>query len=200
MAINLDKGGRFNLQKASPGLTHIGVGLGWDPNETPGGPAFDLDASAFMVGSNYKIPADGYFVFYGNQISADGSVRSSGDDQTGGNSEEGDDETLFVELPKVSPLIEQIIFTATICKFPNDSKKDRRTLNLHFGQVSNCYIRIYNQDTEEEILKYNLKESFTNEDALEFGRLYRSGDTWEFEAMGRPSLGSLGILVDLYAN
>lgn len=198
MAINLNKGGRFNLQKASPGLTHIGVGLGWDPNDTPGGPAFDLDASAFMLASDYKIPADGYFVFYGNQVSPDGAVRSSGDDQTGGNSEEGDDETLFVDLPQVSRLIEQIIFTATICKYPNDVAKDRRTLNLNFGQVSNCYIRIYNQDNDEEILKYDLKEKFTTEDALEFGRLYRSGETWEFEAMGRPSNGSLGALVDMY--
>lgn len=198
MAINLDKGGRFNLQKASPGLTHIGVGLGWDPNDTPGGPAFDLDASAFMVGNNFKVPTDGYFVFYGNQISPDGAVKSSGDDQTGGNSEEGDDETLFVDLPHVSPLVEQIIFTATICKFPNDAAKDRRTLDLNFGQVSNCYIRIYNQDNDVELLRYNLKEKFTTEDALEFGRLYRSGSTWEFEAMGRSSNGSLGVLVEMY--
>ena len=101
-------------------------------------------------------------------------------------------------MPLVSSLVEQIIFTATICKYPNDAAKDRRTLNLNFGQVSNCYIRIYNQDTEEELLKFNLKEKFTTEDALEFGRLYRSGDSWEFEAMGRPSNGSLGILVDMY--
>jgi tellurium resistance protein TerD len=119
-------------------------------------------------------------------------------DQTGGNSEEGDDETLFVDLPHVSPLVEQIIFTATICKFPNDAAKDRRTLELNFGQVSNCYIRIYNQDNDVELLRYNLKEKFTTEDALEFGRLYRSGSTWEFEAMGRSSNGSLGVLVDMY--
>lgn len=198
MSINLNKGSRFNLQKASPGLIHIGVGLGWDPNETPGGPAFDLDASAFMVGNNYKIPADGYFVFYGNQISADGAVRSSGDDQTGGNSDTGDDETLFLDLPKVSPLIEQIVFTATICKYPNDAKKDIRTKELNFGMVNNCYIRIFNQDNEEELLKYNLKEKFNNEDALEFGRLYRTGDSWEFEAMGRGSVGSLEVLVEMY--
>ncbi|MBP1631180.1 MAG: TerD family protein [Bacteroidetes bacterium] len=198
MSINLNKGSRFNLQKASPGLIHIGVGLGWDPNETPGGPAFDLDASAFMVGNNYKIPADGYFVFYGNQISADAAVRSSGDDQTGGNSDTGDDETLFLDLPNVSPLIEQIVFTATICKYPNDSKKDIRTKELNFGMVNNCYIRIFNQDNEEELLKYNLKEKFNNEDALEFGRLYRTGDSWEFEAMGRGSIGSLEVLVEMY--
>ncbi len=198
MAIKLEKGGRFNLQKASPGLVKIGVGLGWDPNDEPGGPGFDLDASAFMVGSNFKLPADGYFVFYGNQISVDGAVKSSGDDLTGGNSEDGDDETLFVDLSKVSPLVEQIIFTATICKYPNDTAKDKRTLDLNFGQVNNCYIRIYNEITEEEIMKFDLKEKFTNEDAVEFGRLYRSDDSWEFEAMGRASVGSLDILVQYY--
>ncbi len=196
MAINLQKGGRFNLQKENPGLEVIGVGLGWDPNDQPGGPAFDLDASAFMIGSNYRIPADGYFVFYGNQLSADGAVQSSGDDQTGGG--EGDDETLFVDLTRVNPGIEQIIFTVTICKYPNDAQKDKRTLNLNFGQVENCYIRIYDQKTEVELSRYNLNESFTNEDAVEFGRLYRSGNSWEFEAMGRGTTGSLNTYVETY--
>jgi len=197
MAINLSKGGRFNLQKENPGLEIIGVGLGWDPNDQPAGPAFDLDASAFMLGSNYKIPADGYFVFYGNQLSSDGAVQSSGDDQTGGSSD-GDDETLFVDLTKVNQGIEQILFTVTICKYPNDAQKDRRTLNLNFGQVDNCYIRIYDQKSGVELSRYNLNESFTNEDAVEFGRLYRNGNSWEFEAMGRGTTGSLNTYVETY--
>ena len=48
-------------------------------------------------------------------------------------------------------------------------------------------------------MKFDLKEKFNNEDAVEFGRLYRSGDSWEFEAMGRASVGSLEILVQYYA-
>lgn len=198
MGINLKKGGRFNLQKEAPGLIKIGVGLGWSPNEEPGGPTFDLDASAFMLGSDFKIIGDEYFVFYGNQESADKSVKSSGDELVGG-SGEGDDETLFVDLSKVDPRIQQIIFTVTICKYPNDANKDKRTLNLNFGMVSSCYIRIYNQITNEEIARYNLNEKFTNEDAVEFGRIYRSGDGWEFEAMGRGSTGSLQTYVDMYA-
>ena len=59
MAINLSKGERVSLAK---GLKNITVGLGWDPNEGTGA-EFDLDASAFMVGSNGKIPQDGYFIF-----------------------------------------------------------------------------------------------------------------------------------------
>ena len=92
--INLEKGHRINLDK---GLSQVGVGLGWDPN-TGTGYDFDLDASAFMLGSNGKIPAEEYLVFYNNQKSPDGSVESTGDDLTGGNSDEGDDETLNVDL------------------------------------------------------------------------------------------------------
>lgn len=43
--INLQKGQRIEI-----GLSKVGVGLGWDPNESTGFD-FDLDASAFMLGS-----------------------------------------------------------------------------------------------------------------------------------------------------
>jgi tellurium resistance protein TerD len=64
--------------------------------------------------------------------------------------------------------------------------------------VDDCYIRILDESTGQELLRYNLKEKFTNEDVLEFGRLYRSGNGWEFEAMGRAYTGSLQTLVDMY--
>ena len=48
MAINLTKGQRIEI-----GLSKVGVGLGWDPNEGTGFD-FDLDASAFMLGENKK--------------------------------------------------------------------------------------------------------------------------------------------------
>ena len=92
--INLEKGQRISMDK---GLTLVGVGLGWDPNKGTGYD-FDLDASAFMLGSDGQVPAQEYFVFYGNQKSPDGSVESSGDDLTGGNSDGGDDETLNLSL------------------------------------------------------------------------------------------------------
>ncbi|MFZ4589835.1 MAG: TerD family protein [Ignavibacteria bacterium] len=198
MAINLKKGGKINLKKEAPGLVKIGVGLGWSPNEEPGGPTFDLDASAFMLGSDFQIVNLGFYVFYNNQESQDGSVKSSGDELVGG-SGEGDDETLFVDLPNVDPRVQQIIFTVTISKYPNDANNDQRTASQNFGMVENCYIRIYNQLTNMEIVRYNLNEKFTNEDAVEFGRLYRSGDSWEFEAMGRATTGSMDTFVEMYA-
>lgn len=185
--INLEKGQRISMDK---GLTLVGVGLGWDPNEGTGYD-FDLDASAFMLGSNGKIPADEYFVIYNNQKSPDGSVESTGDDLTGGNSDGGDDETINVDLTKVAPKIQEIIFTATIYK------AEERKQN--FGQVRNSYIRIYDAKTDTEIARYDLDEDFSIETAVEFGRLYRRGGEWKFEAIGNGNKGGLQSLVNKYA-
>ena len=184
MAITLEKGQRIGI-----GLSKVSVGLGWDPNEGTGFD-FDLDASAFMLGSNKKIPNDNYFIFYNNPKSPDGAVESTGDDTTGGNSDGGDDETLNVDLQKVDSSIQEILFVATIYK------ADERKQN--FGQVRNSYIRIYNSITNEEIARYDLDEDFSMETAVEFGRLYRRGEEWKFEAMGIGNKGGLQALVNKY--
>ena len=183
--INLQKGQRIEI-----GLSKVGVGLGWDPNESTGFD-FDLDASAFMLGSNKKLPQDEFFVFYNNQKSPDGAVESSGDDLTGGNSDGGDDETLTVDLTKVYPRIEEIIFTVTI--------HEAIARKQNFGQVHNSYIRIYNAVTNEDIARYDLDEDFSIETAVEFGRLYKRGSEWKFEAMGIGYKGGLQYFVDKYA-
>ena len=184
MAINLTKGQRIEI-----GLAKVGVGLGWDPNEGTGFD-FDLDASAFMLGANKKIPQDEFFVFYNCQKSADGSVESSGDDLTGGSSD-GDDETLTVDLAKVDPMIQEIIFTVTIHEY--EARKQ------NFGKVRNSFIRIYNAQNNQEIAKYELDEDFSVETAIEFGRLYKKGSEWKFEAMGIGYKGGLEYFVKKYA-
>lgn len=183
--INLQKGQRIEI-----GLQKVCVGLGWDPNKSAGFD-FDLDAAAFMLGANKKLPQDEFFVFYNNQVSPDKSVESSGDDTSGGNSDGGDDETLTVDLSKVDPKIQEIIFTVTIY--------DAEVRKQNFGQVHNSYIRIYNANTNEEIARYDLDEDFSIETAVEFGRLYRRGDEWKFEAMGVGYKGGLQYFVNKYA-
>lgn len=51
MAINLEKGQRVAVE-----LPKFTVGLGWDENNSNTGCNFDLDASAFILGENGKIP------------------------------------------------------------------------------------------------------------------------------------------------
>ena len=174
MAINLQKGQRVDI-----GLQHVIVGLGWDPNTT-GGADYDLDASAFMLGADGKLLADEYLVFYNNQESADHAVKSSGDDTTGGNSDGGDDESLEVRLDKVSPAVQEIVFVVTIY--------DAINRRQNFGQVRNAYIRICDANTNEEICRYDLDEDFSTQNGVEFGRLYRRGGAWRFEAMGNGTV------------
>ena len=182
--INLQKGQRIEI-----GLSKVGVGLGWDPNKSTGYD-FDLDASAFMLGENGKLPQDEFFVFYNNPLSPDQAVESSGDDMTGGNSDGGDDETLSVDLTKIDARIKEIIFTVTIHK-----AEERRQ---NFGQVRNSYIRIYNAVSNEEIARYDLDEDFSVETAVEFGRLYKRNGEWKFEAVGQGYKGGLQFFVDKY--
>ena len=213
-SFNLSKGSNFNLSK-SIGFSKVRIGLGWNPNETKNGPAFDLDVSAFGIDSSYKIINDSYFIFYG-QVKAgnakedpirkgfyrpttnDGAIMGAIDDPTGLSSDGDDDEDMIIDLLKVHPQVEQIIICASISKYPHDNFKDVRTLSLDFGKVSDCYIRIINESNGIEIAKYELTDQYSTQDAIEFGRLYRIDNEWQFEAMGRGHSGSLQALVDLY--
>jgi tellurium resistance protein TerD len=170
MAINLQKGQKINI-----GLSKISVGLGWNPNEGTGA-AFDLDASAFMIDGNRVIPTEGYFIFYGNTDSPDQSLHHTGDDPTGGNSAGGDDETIQVDIAKIDPRIQEILFVVTI--------HDAIARKQNYGQVRNSYIRIVDEGNGQEIAKYELGEDFSIETAVEFGRLYKKDDQWKFEASG----------------
>lgn len=167
--INLEKGQRVNVQ-----LQKFTIGLGWDTNQSDTGADFDLDASAFILGENKKILSDEYFVFYNNLKSPDGSVEHTGDNLTGEG--EGDDESIRIDLSKIESRAQEICFVVTI------HKAEERHQN--FGQVRNSFIRIYNTETGEEIMKYELEEDFSVETAVEFGRLYKKADQWKFEAIG----------------
>jgi tellurium resistance protein TerD len=209
MALNLSKGSRFNLAKDAPKLKIAGIGLGWDPNEHPNGPDFDLDVSAFLITETGKIPADEYVVFYGSDLtmdtpegkrpySGDGSVLGAVDAIDGTESDGDDDEDMRIYFDKVWEGIQQIVITVSITKYPNDAKKDKRTLMQNFGMVNDCYIRVWDDESKVEILRYNLKEQFTSEDAVEFGRFTRVLDSWEFVATGEKYTGSLGKLIEIF--
>ena len=185
MAIQLTKGQRVDI-----GLQQINVGLGWDPNSGASPHDFDLDASAFMLGSDGQVVSEKYLVYYGNQESADGSVKSSGDDRTGGNSD-GDDEILSVDLRRVDPKVEQIIFTVSIYE-----AAQRRQ---NFGQVRNSFIRLCDATNGQEVCKYELDEDFSVETAVEFARLYKRNGQWRFEALGIANDGGLEAFVSKYA-
>lgn len=184
MAINLQKG-----QKIELGLTKMTIGLGWDPNEGTGH-AFDLDASAIMIDSDRKLVGDEYFVFYNNLNSPDGALQHTGDDPDGKSSDGDDDEAIVIDLEKVDPRVEEILFVVTTEDF------ERRKQN--FGMVRNSYIRVVDNHSHQEIAKYELDEDFSIETGVEFGRLYKRNGSWKFEASGIGYRADLGFFLEKY--
>jgi len=183
MAINLQKGQRQNIN--APKFT---IGLGWDANNSSTGGAFDLDASVFVLGENKKIVSDEFFVFYNNLQTPDKSVTHTGDNLTGDG--DGDDEQIKIDLTGIDPRVKEIIVVVTI------HEADSR--NQNFGQVRNSFIRVFNTDTNEEILKYELDEDFSIETAVEFGRIYERSGEWKFEAVGNGQREGLAKYLSLY--
>jgi tellurium resistance protein TerD len=184
MPVNLSKGQKVSLTKDNPGLSKIVVGLGWDTNRYDGGSAFDLDACAFMVGENGKCPSDQEFIFYGNSTHPSGSVKTSGDNKTGEG--EGDDEQIFVDLAAVPANVAKISFTCTI-----HEAEERRQ---NFGQVSNSYIRVLDESSNTELIRYDLGEDYSIETAVVVGEIYRNGSEWKFNAVGAGYQGGLAAL------
>lgn len=188
MSISLTKGQKVDLTKGNPGLKSVMVGLGWDVNAFDSGADFDLDASAFLVGENGKCPTEKEFIFYGNLVHASEAVKHMGDNLTGEG--EGDDEQIMVDLTKIPANISKIAFTVTIY--------DAETRRQNFGQVSNAYIRILDETTGTELIRYDLGEDFSIETAVVVGEMYKNNGEWKFNAIGSGFQGGLAALCGHY--
>ncbi|MEZ3464675.1 MAG: TerD family protein [Lachnospiraceae bacterium] len=184
MPVSLQKGQKVSLTKDNPGLKKVVVGLGWDVNAFDTGGDFDLDAAAFLLNDTGRVGSSSDFVFYGNLSHPSGSVVHQGDNLTGVG--DGDDEQIRIDLSKVPDNITKIAFTVTIYE-PEQRKQN-------FGQVNNAFIRIYNEENGEEMLRYDLGEDFSIETAAVFGELYKNGSEWKFNAIGSGFQGGLAAL------
>ena len=176
------------MTKGNPGLKKIMVGLGWDVNAFDSGADFDLDAAAFMTGDNGKCPTEKEFVFYGNLEHPSGALKHMGDNLTGAG--EGDDEQIEVDLSKIPANVSKIAFTVTIY--------DAEVRRQNFGQVSNAFIRIVDEVTGQELIRYDLGEDFSIETALVVGELYKNNNEWKFNAIGSGFQGGLAALCGHY--
>lgn len=188
MAVSLSKGQKVDLTKGNPGLSKIIVGLGWDTNKYDGGADFDLDAAAFLLAASGKVASDSDFVFYGNLKHSSGGVEHMGDNLTGEG--DGDDEQIKVNLASIPASVEKIGFTVTI--YEAESRKQ------NFGQVSNAYIRIVDETSNAELIRYDLGEDFSVETAVVVGELYRNNGEWKFNAIGSGFQGGLKALCQNY--
>lgn len=210
MAINLVKGQRVGLDA---GLTHLKVEMGWkvNPNAEP---PYDLDASTFLLGESGQIENESDFVFYGSPnktivngeerpCSVDKSVLGSVDDLGDDDDDTGEgNEEIEVDLTKTSPSVKEILFTVSIYWTRNDlnDPKTAPRAKYNFGQVREAYIQIVNSVNGEVICRYDLDEDFSTDKGVEFGRLYRRGAEWKFQAVGEAHKDGLEPICMKYAS
>ena len=191
MAVSLTKGQRVSLEKISPGLSEVFIGLGWDVKATDTGSDFDLDSSLFLLGANEKLISDNHFIFYNNLTSPDPdkSVQHLGDNLTGAG--EGDDEVIKINLKKVPNDVQKILVTVTI--------HEAQQRHQNFGQVENAFVRLVNAQTQQEAVRYDLVEDYSIETALIMAELYRKDGEWRLNAVGSGYQGGLQALLDRYS-
>lgn len=219
MAINLVKGQRVEIESS---LSRLVVEMGWkvNPNAEP---PYDLDASTFLLGNSGQIEHEADFVFYGSSnripaldehgnqlydrdgnpitrpISLDKSTLGSIDDIGEDEDDTGEgNEEIEVDLTKTSDSVKEILFTVSIYWDPSNSNDPRRKYN--FGQVRDAYIQIKNAVTGDVICRYDLDEDFSTDKGVEFGRLYRRGSEWKFQAVGEAHADGLEPICRKYAS
>ena len=219
MAINLIKGQRVEIES---NLSRLVVEMGWKVNPNAD-PPYELDASTFLLGNSGQIDNEADFVFYGSQnrtpaldkngkqiydeegrpvtrpISLDKSTLGSIDDPGDDDDDTGEGkEEIDVDLTKTSASVKEILFTASIYCDPTNINDPRRKYN--FGQVRDAFIQIKNAVTGDVICRYDLDEDFSTDKGVEFGRLYRRGSEWKFQAVGEAHSDGLEPICRKYAS
>ena len=181
--VHLKKGQKVNLAQNGEVLSNIQVCLGWDITNQ----ACDLDASAFMLGADGRVLGDGWFVFYGQTVSPDGSIQHSGDSQGEGF---GDDEIISINLQGVNPNCKKIVFVVTI--------DEALTKGLNFSMVSNAYVRVVNKMNNQELVRFTLTDYYANVTSMVVGEVYNHNGAWKFNAVGDGVARDLAGLCEMY--
>ncbi|MBQ6759196.1 MAG: TerD family protein [Selenomonadaceae bacterium] len=183
MAISLQKGQKVSLKKSDgKKLSKLMVGLGWDAAQQKGGffgklfgstPNIDCDASVFVCQGGKFVDSDD-LVYFRNLKHRSGAIKHMGDNLTGDG--EGDDEQIFVDLDEIPNRYDKLIFVVNIY--------DAVSRKQHFGMIRNAYIRIIDNDTHEELCRFNLSDDYTDMLSMIAGEVYRYKDEWKFNAIG----------------
>ncbi len=151
-------------------LTRVTMGLGWD--KAPGAgfvgtgaPDVDLDASAVEFAGRQLFD----LAFYNNLQTRDGALTHLGDNLTGRG--EGDDERLTVDLDRVHPRVDTIVFLV--------SSYQGHTLEW----VDNASCRVVGDD-DLELARFTLTGGVPRT-GLVMAKLVRDDEHWRIHAIGR---------------
>ncbi len=182
----LVRGQKVDLTKGNPMLTSVKAVLGWDVGNNK--QTIDLDAIALLLDTSGKLAHQQNIVYYNHLISGQGAVQLTKDNRTGVGS--GDDEQIQINLRTIPAEVSKIVIAINIYD-AIEKKQD-------FSQVSNAYVRIHNEQTGQELYRYDLGKESTTETTIIMGEVYLHNGEWKFSAIGRGIDGGLSGLCSLY--
>ena len=145
-------------------LHRMRIGLRWDVKD----PGCELDASAFLLAENEKVPSEDWFIFYGQVQSPDESTRYQGYDLGGSD--------LMINLDKVSQNVKKISMAVTIY--------EAVSRNQNFSKVNSVSAVIINIDSGQVVASVDLTNCSSVVTALVVGEFYRHNGEWKFNAVG----------------
>lgn len=159
----VQKGQKASLFTGSASSS-IDILLGWNVKN----PACDVDASAFLLGTNQKVPGDSWFVFYGQPQSPDQSVSFE-------TISANQCEKIHIQLNQLSPVVQRIVFVLTI--------NEALTQNLNFSMIEDAYIQIVDSN-HQELVSFPMNDYYESVTSMMIGEIYLHNGIWKFNAVG----------------
>lgn len=170
---------------------NVDVGLGWDVGSDIFEDDIDIDLAAFQLSNNGKIQSEDDFIFYNNPTSSSGAIQFLGDNKIGSIEDNLENEVIHIDSNKISNDVDRVIISATIF--------EARQRKQNFAMVLNAFVRVYDQNNETEIMRYDLSEDFSYSHSIIIGEFIRNNDSqFIFHPLGTSFDGELGDLCEKY--
>lgn len=158
------RGQKTRLDVLQGSGARLRVGFGWNVKDA----RCDIDASAFLLGADNRVPSDDWFVFYGQTVSPDGSLRLQEDGRT-------DRQVISIDFGRLDPRIERIVFVMTI----NEAVERR----LNFGMIEEAWLRVLDEGGRERV-SFRPDELYENITSMTLGEIYLRSGEWRFNPVG----------------
>lgn len=155
-------------------LSRIFVGVGWDPAKR--GADIDVDSSVVVMSEQGN---DRELVYFGEKEHSSGCVIHHGDNLTGRDIPNADDENISVYLNKVPSNRDKLVFILNIYNCVERGQT--------FAGIENLYIRLYDPDSKKALVEYRVTGNFMSDTGLIIGMAYRKKGDWMFRAIGKGS-------------
>lgn len=193
-AIVLKKDQKINLTKDTDVLKVVRCVLSW---QTPDDvfPKYDLDVSAFLLGSNGKMLDEDSLIFYNSPEitvkgvvvngAVDGSVWKSADEREGGTEE------MYIDVTKLSSAVHEVSLIVTIHK--------AKVRKQSFDKVKGASIEIYNDQTGEKLAEFVLSDIASGSTSVQVGSFYQSENEFVFQAVAASYQLELADFVEGYS-